>query len=122
MADARRIAPGRRVIAVLVTVVVSMVLFGCIAGSQTRDLMTRTKSPDGRWIVRVYYVNPGASASAFVVVEATASAGGKTTEVANLGPDELAVAVWANDEELYLKWQSNSHLIVGGFPAEMPSP
>jgi len=125
MTDGRRIASrGRLVVALfaIVLIVLGSGMVGCIAGTQQRELMTSTKSPDGRWNVRVFYVNPGASASAFVVVEATSADGGTATLIATLGPDELERATWANDEDLSLEWLSDSELSVGGFPAGMPTP
>ena len=115
----RRLSAAAVRVTLLTALAVSLVACGSVP-SPSRELMTTTNSPDGRWVVRVFYANPGAAGSASVVVEATPSAGGTATSIATIRPDELARATWASDDKLTVKWLSNSELSVGGYPAGVP--
>jgi hypothetical protein len=95
--------------------------FFLILTRPSHDLVQSSLSPDGRWTVEVFYVNPGSIASAWMVVEAKSTAGGKEEKLGELLQDDLTNAIWANREELTIQWETSTSLLVGGYPMEMGS-
>jgi hypothetical protein len=85
----------------------------------SHDLVQSSLSPDGRSTVEVFYVNPGAMASAWMVVEAKPTAGGKKEKLAELGGEDLGKATWGNENQLTVQWESPTSLLVGGYPMEI---